>query len=139
MLETYYKNKIKYKEFIVMIKFGNFYEMFDKDAVIASNILNYKLSKISDTVKCGFPISSLDKVLNLLKEKQINYVVIENNNVTNEQNFENNIYNSFDFDINNIKYNFLRINKITKYLNDNAYNNISNLLERIEELINERR
>ena len=30
MLETYYKNKIKYKEFIVMIKFGNFYEMFDK-------------------------------------------------------------------------------------------------------------
>lgn len=139
MLETYYKNKIKYKEFIVMIKFGNFYEMFDKDAVIASNILNYKLSKISDTVKCGFPISSLDKVLNLLKDKQINYVVIENNNVTNEQNFENNIYNSFDFDINNIKYNFLRINKITKYLNDNAYNNISNLLERIEELINERR
>ena len=139
MLETYYKNKIKYKEFIVMIKFGNFYEMFDKDAVIASNILNYKLSKISDTVKCGFPISSLDKVLNLLKDKQINYVVIENNNVTNEQNFENNIYNSFDFDINNIKYNFLRINKITKYLNDNAYNNISKLLERIEELINERR
>ena len=99
----------------------------------------YKLSKISDTVKCVFPILSLDKVLNLLKDKQINYVVIENNNVTNEQNFENNIYNSFDFDINNIKYNFLRINKITKYLNDNAYNNISNLLERIEELINERR
>ena len=139
MLEEYYRNKIKYKEFIIMIKFGNFYEIFDKDAVIASNILNYKLSKISDTVKCGFPISSLDKVLNLLKDKQINYVVIENNNVTNEQNFENNIYNSFDFDINNIKYNFLRINKITKYLNDNAYNNISNLLERIEELINERR
>ena len=139
MLEEYYRNKIKYKEFIIMIKFGNFYEIFDKDAVIASNILNYKLSKISDTVKCGFPISSLDKVLKLLKDKQINYVVIENNNVINEQNFENNIYNNFDFDINNIKYNFLRINKITKYLNDNAYNNISNLLERIEELINERR
>ena len=34
-----------------MIKFGNFYEIFDKDAVIASNILNYKLTKVSDTVK----------------------------------------------------------------------------------------
>lgn len=139
MLEEYYRNKIKYKEFIIMIKFGNFYEIFDKDAVIASNILNYKLSKISDTVKCGFPISSLDKVLKLLKDKQINYVVIENNNVTNEQNFENNIYNSFDVDTNNIKYNLLRINKITKYLNDNAYSDISSLLEGIEELINERR
>lgn len=139
MLEEYYRNKIKYKEFIIMIKFGNFYEIFDKDAVIASNILNYKLSKISDTVKCGFPISSLDKVLKMLKDKQINYVVIENNNVTNKKNFENNIYNSFDVDTNNIKYNLLRINKITKYLNDNAYSDINSLLEGIEELINERR
>ena len=139
MLEEYYRNKIKYKEFIIMIKFGNFYEIFDKDAVIASNILNYKLSKISDTVKCGFTISSLDKVLKMLKDKQINYVVIENNNVTNKKNFENNIYNSFDVDTNNIKYNLLRINKITKYLNDNAYSDINSLLEGIEELINERR
>lgn len=139
MLEEYYRNKIKYKEFIIMIKFGNFYEIFDKDAVIASNILNYKLSKISDTVKCGFPISSLDKVLKMLKDKQINYIVIENNNVTNKKNFENNIYNSFDVDTNNIKYNLLRINKITKYLNDNAYSDINSLLEGIEELINERR
>jgi hypothetical protein len=139
MLEEYYKYKISYREYIVMIKIGNFYEIFDKDAVILSNVFNYKLSKISDTIKCGFPISSLEKVLNVLKSKQINYVVIEKNNITNKESFDNNIYNSFDFDINNIKYNFLRINKITKYLNDNAYNNINELLEGIEELINERR
>lgn len=77
--------------------------------------------------------------MNLLKNKQINYVVVENNNITNKQSFENNIYNNFDFDINNIKNNCLRINKITKYLNDNAYNDISSILERIEELINGRR
>ena len=41
--------------------------------------------------------------------------------------------------LHNIKYNLLRINKITKYLNDNAYSDISSLLEGIEELINERR
>lgn len=45
MLEKYYKYKIEYKEFILMIKFGNFYEMFDKDAVIASKLLDYKISK----------------------------------------------------------------------------------------------
>lgn len=69
MLEKYYKYKIEYKEFILMIKFGNFYEMFDKDAVIESKLLNYKISKISDTVKYGFPVSSLEKVLNKLNEE----------------------------------------------------------------------
>ena len=139
ILEEYYKYKVKYKEFIVMIKFGNFYELFDRDAVIINNIAEYKLSKIADTVKCGFPISGIDKILNLLEYRHINYLVIENENIINEKDFDDNIYNSFNFDMDNIKYNFMRINKITKELNEIAYSEISNLLDDIEGLINERR
>lgn len=138
MLEKYYKYKIENKEFIVMIKFGNFYEMFDKDAVIASKLLGYKLSKISDTVKCGFPISSLEKVLKKLNIENVNYVVIENDKIIIKKEFDKNIYTTFDFDINNIKYNFIRISKITKYLNDNAYAEMNEFLGKIESLINGR-
>lgn len=138
MLEEYYKNKIDYREFVIMIKYGNFYEIFDKDAIIINKELNYKLSKISDTVKCGFPVSSIDKVLNILENKKINYIVIENKTIVKEKSFEDNKYNTFDLDTNTIKYNLIKINKITKYLQDNAYGNITELLEGIENLINGR-
>lgn len=139
MLEEYYKYKIDYKDFIIMIKSGNFYEILDKDAVILNQILGYILSKISDTVKCGFPLSSLNKVITKLNEEQINYIVIDNKEIVNSEKFNNNTYKTFKMDINTIKYNFIRINKITKYLNENAYSNINELLEEIEKLINGRR
>lgn len=31
MLEMYYKYRIDYKDFIIFIKIGNFYEVFDKE------------------------------------------------------------------------------------------------------------
>lgn len=34
MLEEYYRLKMKYKEYILLIKVGNFYEILDKDAMI---------------------------------------------------------------------------------------------------------
>ena len=135
MLEEYYGYKLKYKDYIVMIKSGNFYEILDKDAVIINKLLGYKLSKISDTIKCGFPITSLTKVLDILNKNNINYVVDENGCIIIQKEFEINKYNNFEYDINNIKYNFIKINKITKYLNDNAYKDIAKLLDEIERLV----
>lgn len=139
MLENFYKYKVNYKDYILMIRLGNFYEILDKDALILHNILNYKISKISDTVKCGFPISSLEKVLAVLNERKINYVIIEDDNIVSKKEFEENTYGEFNFDINTIKYNFIRINKIIKFLNENVNKDINSLLESIEDLINERR
>ena len=62
MLEKYYKYKIDYKEYLILIKCGNFYECIDKDAFIMHKIFNYKLKKVSNTVKVGFPISNLNKI-----------------------------------------------------------------------------
>jgi hypothetical protein len=139
MIEEYYKYKIEYKEYIILIKSGNFYEILDKDAIILNKLLNYKLSKLSDTVKCGFPISSLEKVKIILKDKKINYIVVEKDIIVCKEQFENNTYSNYKYDINTIKYNFIRIGKITKYLNENAYENINDLLNEIEVIINGRR
>lgn len=135
MLEEYYRLKMKYKEYILLIKVGNFYEILDKDAMIIHQILRYQLTRLSDTVKCGFPITNLEKVLTTLDTKEMNYVVIENKNIVRERSFENNIYSSFQFDTNVFKYNVIRINKIVKFLNDNVFHNISEKLEQIEEII----
>ena len=51
MLENYYKNKVLYKDYIIIMKYGNFYETIDNDALIMNSIFNYKLNKLSNTFK----------------------------------------------------------------------------------------
>ena len=54
MIERYYKYKIKYDNYIVMIKVGNFYEVIGKDSFIMNCLFNYKIKRISDSIKCVF-------------------------------------------------------------------------------------
>lgn len=86
-----------------------------------------------------FSCISIDEVIKVLDEKIISYIVIKNNNIIINKSFEENSYNKFEFDINHIKYNLFRINKVSKYLNDNAFCNIDKLLDNMESLIDERR
>ena len=133
MLENYYKNKVLYKDYIIIMKYGNFYETIDNDALIMSSIFKYKINKLSNTFKVGFPINNLDNVLNILNEKSINYIVLDNI----KKEFKNNNYNNYKFDKDVINYNLILINDINKYLTNNILNNIGNKLERICEIINE--
>ena len=71
MLEKYYKYRIKYNDCLLFFKYGNFYELFDKDAYIISKLFNYKISIISDNIKCGFPVNKLDDILNALDKEHI--------------------------------------------------------------------
>ncbi|MBQ9181212.1 MAG: hypothetical protein IJ134_01025 [Bacilli bacterium] len=134
MLERYYKYKIDYKEYILIFKVGSFYIMFDKDALIMNYLFKYKLINIRDTYKCGFPISSINKIKNILNLRSINYVVISNTLYISK--FENNNYSKYNFDIDNLKNNYIRIDKIIKYLNDNINNDISDIIDKIEKIIN---
>ena len=138
MLEKYYKYKIKYKEFIVLIKFGNFYEIFDNDALIFNKLFNYKVNRLKNTFKAGFPISKLDSIIYLLNNKNINYVVINNDDIVSINEFDNNNYNKYNFDKDLINYNIVMIDNIISYLNDNILNSeIYEKLNKIEEIINE--
>ena len=134
MLEKYYKYKLDYRNYIILIKCGSFYEVLDKDAFIMNKIMGYKLKKLSNTFKVGFPISIIDKVLNKLNESSINYTLVEDKIVLKKE-FKNNNYLNYKFENNIIIYNSLRIEKIVKYLNDNILS-VSDKLDQIEKVIN---
>lgn len=72
-------NELKLNNFtsIVLIKSGSFYITFDEDA----SILNYIFSYQINNSKVGFPLSSINKVKNVLDSKKINYVVFADNNI----------------------------------------------------------
>ena len=62
---------------LYLFKSGLFFIFIDKDAQIISNHLNLKLGQLNDTiVKCGFPINSLQKYLNILKSTPYNIEIV---------------------------------------------------------------
>jgi len=87
MLEAYYKYRMEYKDFLLFIKIGNFYEVFDKDSLILNKLFGYKIKKIKDSIKVGFSLSRLDYILKLIGN--INYVIIDNI-VVEKKEFNNN-------------------------------------------------
>ena len=89
--ETYLIQKEKYDDYIILIKVGNFYNVLSKDAQILSTIFNYKKNTFTGTIKVGFPISSLNKILKTLDNLKINYIVYENK-VILKQKFKKNKY-----------------------------------------------
>ena len=78
LLNNYVKLKSKNPSKIYLFKSGIFYIFLDKDAILMSTVLNLKLTKLNaNIVKCGFPTSSLEKYLNLLKQLSFDIEIIE--------------------------------------------------------------
>ena len=94
MLEKYYKYKLDYREYVLLMKFGIFYECIDRDAFILHKIMKYRLKRLGNTYKVGFPIGSIDKVIKYLEYYKINYVVI-NDIVDMVKKFRKNNYNKY--------------------------------------------
>ena len=65
MLEMYYKYRVDYKDFLLFIKVGSFYEVFDKDSLILNKLFGYKIKRIKDNIKVGFPLNRLDYIINV--------------------------------------------------------------------------
>ena len=127
--EIYFSLKNKYKDYIIIIKIGSFYNVISKDAYILSSIFNYKINTFSNTVKVGFPLTSLNKVLNTLDKIKINYLVYENNIVI-KQKFKRNNYQEFSQNNLTVKE---RIDAINLKLNEIAQTpEILKILEKVE-------
>lgn len=127
--EIYFSLKNKYKDYVIIIKIGSFYNVISKDAYILSSIFNYKINTFSNTVKVGFPLTSLNKVLNTLDKIKINYLVYENNIVI-KQKFKRNNYQEFSQNNLTIKE---RIDAINLKLNEIAQTpEILKILEKVE-------
>ena len=120
MLETYCKYRMEYKDFLLFIKVGNFYEVFDKDSLILDKLFGYKIKRIKDSIKVGFPLNRLDYIIKLIGN--IKYVVIDNT-VVEKKEFNNNKYKDYNFDINSIILNSIKIDRIYEELNNRLLDN----------------
>lgn len=78
---------------IYIFRVGIFYNILNEDAKIVNEKLGLKLTSLSpEIIKCGFPISSLDKYTKKLDELQIQYKIIDNlPNNSNVTDYSNNI------------------------------------------------
>ncbi|MBQ8234301.1 MAG: hypothetical protein IJZ36_01795 [Bacilli bacterium] len=132
MKNRYEYYKIKYKEYIILIKSGNFYVALQQDAIVLNDIFKYKLNISNNIIKVGFPINTLNKILKTLDNININYIVLDKNILHINKN-KTNAYNKYIN--NNISNYILRIKNINNILNQNIYNNIDNVLDNIENII----
>ena len=129
--EKYFELKSNRKGFIIIMKNGIFYNVLGKDCYILKNIFNYKVGVFGNTVKVGFPIGSLNKVLDTLDKLKISYLVYENDVslIT--------YYNSENYDLflkNNLSIND-RIKFINERLNEIKYDEeIFMVLESVEKI-----
>lgn len=70
--------KMKYGDDVILVKSGNFYRCYDKDAYVVSYIMDYQIKQATaSNYMCGFPVNSLDKVINYLQASNINYRIID--------------------------------------------------------------
>ena len=134
LIDLYMTYKNQYPNCIVMIKVGVFYELYDIDAYIISNLTNYKINENNKEKKLGFPILCLTKIEELLELNKINYLIVEKNEIykiTKNKSFKNNNYKNIKnkaldvYEINN------RIDNIYDYLKKYKKNDIIDVLSYI--------
>lgn len=80
LLKKYNELKSKDKSKIYLFKVGIFYNIFNSDADTLSKALGLKITQLSDTLyKVGFPVSKIDKYAQLLKDKSIEFQIVDDN------------------------------------------------------------
>ena len=117
--ERYTEYKRTYEKYILLIKSGNFYLGLNDDAVVLSSIFGFKILESKSFIKCGFPLSSLNKVINRLDRLEVNYIIIANG-VVDKGKYKKNSYDKYLVRSN---YDGLldRINRINSFLSGYKY------------------
>lgn len=135
MIELFRILKLEYKEYIILFKSGSFYVSFDEDSLILNKVFNYKLLELKNNIKAGFPLNSLDTVINKLKELSINYIIIEDKNIKEKYEVENNNFSKYTSSVFEVISINNRIDKIVKKLKRMDNDNIKEILDEIENMI----
>lgn len=102
-MSQYEELKNKNSEKIYIFKVGIFYNILNEDARIVSNEIGLKLTDLSpEIIKCGFPISKLDKYTQLLDSHNLKYKLVSAHTSSNQSTSYNNIIKKIEnIDINN--------------------------------------
>lgn len=135
MQEKYNKYKLIYTNYVILIKNGNFYNILNKDAIIMSKLLDYKIIVKKNYLKMGFPLISLDKVISVLSNNNINYIIVDQDIIDKEK-FKNNNYENYIDEIIDYEINLKKINNIYETLIKNQFNpNLKHTLDSIERIL----
>ena len=63
-------------ESILMVKIGNFYHEYGRDAYVMSYLFGYQLKSIENNLcTCAFPVSAINKIQKELEDKKISYLM----------------------------------------------------------------
>lgn len=141
--------KEMYPQYVILVKLGKFYSVYNKDAYIISYILKYQLKRENGKYKdikysCGFPDIAINKVKSVLEDKKINYLIIDRrNNYEEDEKSNNKNLNKYDEVLEKARIyanNKIRLDNIYEYFMENIYENETRtFLIELENKINERR
>ena len=134
-----------HKNDLCMFKIGSFYHCYGRDAYILAYVFGYKIKSIEKNNKeCGFPISTIDKIIAKLEILKINYVLIDRRNnfeIDEKKDYKKlNAYETF-YEKANIYLNYkARIDNINSFLLESMNKkDFRKILGQIEDVIYERR
>lgn len=128
ILKQYKELKEKDASSIYIFRIGIFYNILNEDAKILNEKLSLKITSLSpEIIKCGFPISSLDKYTQKLDKMQIKYSIIDNLTDITITDYSNNI--EFKKIINKIK--SIDIDNTNPIDALNILNDLKNKIEKI--------
>ena len=78
LLNSYSKLKQENKNLVYLFKSGIFYIAIEEDAILLSKKLDLKLTKNNSSyIKCGFPISKVEKYKILLTNMNVNFKLVD--------------------------------------------------------------
>ena len=131
-----------HKEYVVLIKVGNFYYTYGRDSYIISYIFQYKINLLKNNIySCAFSQNAIHKVTAKLENEKINYLILDRRNnyqVDEKCNHKNlNRYNKYYEKAKTEISSRMRIEKIYQYLLDNKSN--KDLIAQMEKVMNEGR
>lgn len=140
IIDTYNNYKEKYKEYVLVIKSGIFYECLNDDIAVMYSLFHYKIKNNGNSYYVGFPQNNIVKVTDILKQNKINYIVLDkisdNYEVIDKFKSNKNMYSNYYIDPMKINYILYKINNINDKLISKMYeNNIEKTLIQIEELL----
>lgn len=136
LIDTYYNYKLKYKEYVVLLKSGIFYECFNDDIGIIYSLFHYKIKNNGSNYVVGFPSNSLSKICNVLENNNINYIIVDKDNIIDKYKSKNNNYSKYYIDLNRLQYITYKIEDIYNKLNNKILdNNIEKILLSIGDLL----
>ena len=127
-MEMYEMIKNSHSEFVIFVKFGSFYRVFNDDIYIIWYFTHYR---IVDGKRIGFPVSIINDLVELLTHKHISYIIYNNDLDYIKVSSINNCYNKFVIIGKELYREEERINKVLNLIENKIRK--ENMLEYYEE------